>query len=48
LYINLLIDKNNEYHSKNNENLLDEMRKELKQALSLDEEEIIINIKQVD
>ncbi|NLM11346.1 MAG: stage III sporulation protein AF [Clostridiaceae bacterium] len=44
LYINLLVDSAAGYNSQNRPNLLEEIRNELKQALSIDEEKIIINI----
>lgn len=48
LYINLLIDRSKMQNVLNQEKLLDEIRGELKQALSLDEEKIIIHINEGD
>ena len=48
LYIKLLLDGNIEQTEKDIQNILNEIQRELKQALSLDEEKIIISIKQVN
>lgn len=48
LYLNLLVDRSKGYNSLNQQGLLEEIRSELKQALSLEEEKIIIHINEGD